>query len=138
VAKIGGNAVNGMLTSTPTALYFNASDARNIPAVALFQTWMKKAEPSQVLDLYSAYGWSEAQLFVQALKAVGPDVTRAKVLTALKGVTHFSNDLMAPAGPGNKTPAHCYVLTKLVAGQWVRVDTPPTAFRCDGAWANPS
>ena len=138
VAKIGGNAVNGMLTQTPTSLYFNASDAKNIPAVALFQAWMKKAEPSQVLDLYSVYGWSEAQLFVQALRTVGPDVTRAKVITALKGVTHFSNDLMAPAGPGNKTPAHCYVLTKLINGQWIRLDTPPSKFRCDGAWVNPS
>jgi hypothetical protein len=99
---------------------------------------MKKAEPSQVLDLYSVYGWSEAQLFVQALRTVGPDVTRAKVVTALKGVTHFSNDLMAPAGPGNKTPAHCYVLTKLVNGQWIRLNTLPSKFRCDGSWVNAS
>jgi branched-chain amino acid transport system substrate-binding protein len=133
---VGGSAVNGMYTTTPTALYFNAADAARIPGVALFQKWMHTAVPSQVLDLYSVYGWSSAALFVQALRAAGPMVTRAKVMTALQHIHKFSNQVMPPSDPANKSPVLCYVITKVVKGQFIRYQSPAKGFVCNGRWVS--
>ena len=44
-------------------------DAKVVPAVATFDKWAKKVDPQTQLDLYTLYGWINAELFVQALKA---------------------------------------------------------------------
>jgi branched-chain amino acid transport system substrate-binding protein len=132
--KLGGSLANGLYTATPTALYFNAADAQNIPSVALYQQWMHRAAPSQALDIYSVYGWSDAELFVEALKAAGPDVTRSKVLTALRKIHDFSNGLLPTGDPGQKGPARCYVMTKVVNGQFIRYKTPSNQFLCNGSF----
>jgi branched-chain amino acid transport system substrate-binding protein len=131
--KVGGSSVNGVYTSTPTSLFFNASDARTIPAVALYQQWMRRAAPGVTLDLYSVYGWAEAQLFVQALDAEGPKATRAGMLAQLRKIKTFTDGGLVPPGrPATKGPEVCYVLAHVVNGQFVRVDTPSTGFRCGG------
>jgi hypothetical protein len=82
------------------------------------------------------YGWAEAELFVQALKAAGPRATRASLLAALKGVKQFSaNGLIGPAEPGTRQATNCYVLWVIRNGQFQRVDTPAGAYRCDGTMA---
>jgi hypothetical protein len=72
------------------------------------------------------FGWTSAQLFVQALRAVGPNPTRGKVLTALRKVTPFNaSGLLATANPARKVPSVCYLLAKVVKGQFVRLTDPP-------------
>ncbi|MDX6214613.1 MAG: hypothetical protein QOG99_197 [Frankiales bacterium] len=130
----GGSAVDGLYTDTPTALYFNKDDAARIPEVALYQKWMATAAPGVGLDLFSVYGWGQAELFVQAARKVGPLLTRPALLSALGTIATFSDKVLAPGGPATKRPATCYVLTKVVNGAFVRVDTPPATFRCDGTF----
>lgn len=131
----GASAVEGMFGFTLYSLFFNPTDAQNIPEVALYQQWMQKTSSSQPEDLYSMYGWAEAALFVQALKAAGPHVTRAAVMSALKSVHNFSdNGVVGPADPADKGPTHCYVLWQIHSGQFVRTDTPANNFRCDGTF----
>ncbi|HVX09181.1 ABC transporter substrate-binding protein [Humibacter sp.] len=137
VLKQGGSAVNGMYTAMPTAPFFNASEA-SIPAVALYQTWMQRAAAGVPLDLFSVYGWTEAQLFVDALRASGPKATRAGVLQALSAVKSFNGDgLIATGYPATRQPTICYVLVKVVNGQFQRTDTPAGGYRCDGTWQTP-
>jgi ABC-type branched-subunit amino acid transport system substrate-binding protein len=128
----GGSNVEGLYTDTPSALYFNKDEAKRIPAVALFQKWMAQAAPGISLDLFSVYGWAQADLFVRAATKAGPKLTRPAIMTALQGISSFSDDILAPGYPSTKGPATCYVLTKVVKGAFVRVDTPPTSYRCDG------
>ena len=132
----GAQAAEGILGAQLFSLFFNSSDASAIPEVGLFQQWMNKTAPSQALDLEGMYGWAEAELFVQALKAAGPRATRASLLTALKTVKQFSaNGLIGPADPGTRQATNCYVLWVIRNGQFQRVDTPTGSYRCDGTMA---
>ncbi len=131
----GGSAVNGMYTDMPTAMYFSRGDAARISEVALYQRWMAQAAPGVNLDLFSIYGWTEAEMFVQALKAAGPKATRSGVLKALAGISSFNaNGLIATGYPASKGPETCYVVVQVVNGQFERVDTPANGYRCDGPY----
>lgn len=126
-----GTAAENLYADQPHAAFFNPSDAA-IPGVKLYQEWMGKIGQSSHEDLYSAWGWGSARLAVQALKAAGPKLTRASWLAAQKQVHSFDGDgMFAPSDPSGKKPATCYVVLQVVKGQWVRKDTPATAFRCD-------
>ena len=72
-----GSAGNGTLVTTVTALYMG-QDAKVIPAVATFDKWAKKVDPQTQLDLYTLYGWINAELFVQALKGAGRQPDQGK------------------------------------------------------------
>ncbi|MHB1923722.1 MAG: ABC transporter substrate-binding protein [Acidimicrobiales bacterium] len=138
IQLVGGQqAAEGILGAQLFALFFNASDASAIPEVALFQHWMQSTAPSQALDLEGMYGWAEAALFVQALKAAGPRATRASLLAALHGVKEFSdNGMIGQADPGDRQPTNCYVLWQIHNGQFQRVDSPASSYRCDGTMAS--
>jgi len=138
VQLVGGQqAAEGILGAQLFSLFFNASDASAIPEVALFQQWMQRTAPSQALDLEGMYGWAEAALFVKALKAAGPRATRTSLLAALHGVKQFSdNGMIGQADPGDRQPTNCYVLWQIHNGQFERVDTSTSSYRCDGTMAS--
>jgi ABC-type branched-subunit amino acid transport system substrate-binding protein len=112
-------------------------DSGGIPEVGLFQTWMHRTHPDANADLFAAYGWSSARLFVQALQAAGPRATRASLQAALKSVHQFNdNGFLAQTDPGGKGPPVCYLMVKVAGGHFSRVDDPPNGYRCDGSYFN--
>jgi ABC-type branched-subunit amino acid transport system substrate-binding protein len=130
----GANA-NGIVMDQPQAMFATPSDAREIPGVALYQQWMAKIGQSNHMDLYSAWGWGQALLAVQALRAAGPHLTRAGYLAALQKIHQFDGDgMFAPSDPAGKKPATCYIVMKIENNAFRRVDTPPDAFRCDAPY----
>lgn len=130
----GAAAAEGVYGYNGYSMFFGAADAQNIPEVALYQQWMKRTDASQPADLFSMYGWSEAALFVKALRAAGPRATRSSVLAVLKTIHSFDdNGMVGVADPAGKTGTHCYLLWQIHAGVFNRLDTPPGSFRCDGA-----
>jgi ABC-type branched-subunit amino acid transport system substrate-binding protein len=121
------------------ALFFNSGDAQTIPAVKDFQTWYGRVSGGASPDLFAAYGWASAQLFVQALKAAGPKATRKSLYTELKKVTSFDADgILVKANPAQNKPGNCWVFTQAVNAQWARKDSPASGFRCDGPYATAS
>jgi len=121
---------NGLLNDQLVSMYLG-QDSATVPAVGTFLTWMKKTNPSFQPDLYSVMAWSAAALYVQALKAAGPQPTRAGLLSALENIHSFNADgLIATDDPGAHKPSECYVVLKYDNKQWTRV-TPATGFRCD-------
>ena len=71
--------------------------------------------------------WSGAAAFVKALRMVGRDVTRDKMIAALKSndFTKFTADgLLAPVDMVNKRPSRCFLLATVKDGKWVREDPP--------------
>ena len=127
-----GAASDGVFADQPHAAFFNPSDAR-IPGVGLYQEWMKKTGAAQHEDLYSAWGWGSALLGVEALKKAGPHLTRKAFQQALGTIHSFEGDgMFAKADPAGKQPNTCYIVLRVVKGQWVRTDTPATSFRCGG------
>jgi ABC-type branched-subunit amino acid transport system substrate-binding protein len=126
-AGAGGN----LLITLNTSL-FRGEDTSN-PGVQLFLKWIHKTHPSFSPDIWSLDSWASAALFVQALKAAGPQPTQAKVLTALKAIHNFNaGGVIAPTNPGSKIASKCYLLVGLDNGKFTKVDDPASGFRCDG------
>jgi ABC-type branched-subunit amino acid transport system substrate-binding protein len=132
---LAGSAAEGTLIYNQLAMYLGEDKGSN-PEVALMNQWVNKVRPGASLDLFTAYGWASGRLLAQAMQAAGPKVTRAGVLSALKNIHKFdSNGLLAPSDPGSKQPASCYIMIQVQGGKFVRYDSPPTGFRCDGPYA---
>lgn len=131
LVHLGGSAVNNMYISQDYALYLG-QDAKTVPAVAIFDKWMKKADPQANFEIQSVYGWSSAELFVQALRAAGANPTRASLVAALDQITSFNaGGLIATANPAGNIPASCFLLAQVQNGKVVRVSpTPSTGFAC--------
>lgn len=116
--------------TAPTNLYMDTGfslflDERTIKGVALFQDWMRKTAPNQALDQFGVYGWAQAGMFVEALRAAGPKVTRASVIAALRNIHSFTADGLVISGdPGAVKPQKCYLLAHYVNGAWQRWNTP--------------
>ncbi len=132
IKTAGGPAADGVWIGQLQALY-QGEDRAVIPADDTFLTWVQKAHPGWKPDLYTLYGWSSAQLFVQALRAAGKDPTRGKVLAALGRITSFdAGGLLAPADPAHKVSPSCYIMVRIVDQRYQRVADPPGGgYRCD-------
>ena len=141
VSQSGGAAnVDGAYLSQNLALYLG-TDETAVPAVGTFLQWVQKTSPGFNPDLFTAYGWLSADLFVQGLKNAGSNPSRGSLLQALSKVTSFNGSgFNAPSNPSAKTPPHCYLIATVTNGQFVRSpDNPPTSgssggFRCDGSY----
>jgi ABC-type branched-subunit amino acid transport system substrate-binding protein len=135
IPKLAGAGSEGMYTWAPYSL-FGGEDAGSIPEVKLFNEWVQKVKPGFVPDLYTAFAWSSGRLLFQAMEKAGAKAKRADVVAVLKTITNFSNDkLLAPAGPGNKQPPTCGVVSVIKGGRYERFETPPGDYRCnDGGY----
>jgi ABC-type branched-subunit amino acid transport system substrate-binding protein len=121
-------ATNGAVLDQQLAMYAGEDP---LPEVQLFQTWLKRVAPGQRTDIFAAYGWESARLFVQALAAAGPKPTRGGVMAELKKIDNFDgNGMLAPAGPASKRPPTCFMIMKVEGAKFIRAD-PPSGFICD-------
>jgi branched-chain amino acid transport system substrate-binding protein len=128
--KEGGAAVNGMYIEIGYLLYLGADG--HLPAVKLFTTWMKKADPDANFELQSLFGWAAAQLFVEGLRNAGSPPTRAGLEAALNKITSFNaSGLLATSDPAQNVPGSCVILAQVQNGNVVRVSpTPKSGFIC--------
>ena len=139
----GAAAINGDYLEQNTSLYLG-QDAKAIPAVATFLHWVNVASPGFKTDLYTLYAWLSTELFTQALKSAGSDPSRGSELQALSKITTFDgNGIVAPNDPVAKTVGNCYLIAKVVNGQFTRTaDDPPVTssthgYRCDYSYIVP-
>jgi ABC-type branched-subunit amino acid transport system substrate-binding protein len=126
-----GSAGDGTLVTGVTVLY-EGQDAKAVPAVATFDKWAKKVDPQTQLDLYTLYGWINAQLFVQALKGAGANPTRASLDAQLNKITSFdASGLISPQNPAQKIPGQCWLVAQYDNGTWHRIaPDPKSGFIC--------
>jgi ABC-type branched-subunit amino acid transport system substrate-binding protein len=139
ISHAGGPAVtNGIQIGQVYALYLG-QDAKSVPAVQQFDTWVKKVNPSWVPDLYTLFGWASAELFVQALKAAGPHPKRGAVMAQLKKITSFTaNGLMGGSDPAAKTVTPCFLMAGIKNGTYVRELPTGSGFDCNAKSYNAS
>jgi ABC-type branched-subunit amino acid transport system substrate-binding protein len=131
--KTAGAAASDIVVNLHEALYLG-QDANAVPAVQLFDHWVNVAHAGYTPDIYSVFGWASAALFVQALRNAGSDPTRASVLAALRQIHTFSaGGLIAPDDPATKSPPNCFLIARVVNGQWQR-ETPASGFTCSGTY----
>jgi len=113
------------------ALYLG-QDAKTVPAVTQFVTWMKKVDPHPNFEIESVYGWISAELFAQALKQAGNPPTRAGLISALDKVNLFDSGGLIPlSDPAAGIASSCFLLAQVQHGQIQRVSpTPSKGFFC--------
>jgi ABC-type branched-subunit amino acid transport system substrate-binding protein len=129
-----GAAASNITVAIHEALYLG-QDASSVPEVKLFDHWINVAHPGYTPDIYSVFAWAAAMLFVQAVQHAGSDPTRATVLTALHAITSYNaGGLIAPDNPSAKIPPSCFIVAKVVNGQWQREDPPTSGFTCSGTY----
>lgn len=128
---LAGSAADGMYIAQQYALYLG-QDASVVPAVSLFNKWVKKADPTANFEIETLYGWAAAELFVQALRSAGQNPTRASLVAALSKVTSFdAGGLIPTENPSQNIPAQCWLLAQVQNGTISRVSpTPSSGFVC--------
>ena len=129
--KLAGTSANNMYIEQGLALYLG-QDAKIVPAVALFDKWMKKVSSDPNFEIESVYGWAAAELFSQALQNAGNPPTRSDLVKALNKITFFdSGGLFPPNNPAAGIPSSCFLLAKVKNGVITRVaPSPPVGFYC--------
>jgi ABC-type branched-subunit amino acid transport system substrate-binding protein len=143
VSAAGGpDAVNGAYFDQNASLYLGA-DAANIPAVTTFLHWVNVADPGFTPDLFTLYAWNSTSLFVQALKNAGADPSRGSILQALSKITSYNGGyIVTDSNPTARTTSNCYLVGRVVNGEWQRQDDPPVnssthGYRCDYSYVTP-
>jgi len=132
----GGPAVaDGVYLDQTNSLYLG-EDAKSIPEVDTFLSWVQKVHPGFTADLYTLYGWISGMLFAEGMKAAGSHPTPAKLLASLKQVRSFdANGLIATSDPGGRRPPSCWLLARIQNGVFVRVPPSPKAgFICNAPY----
>jgi ABC-type branched-subunit amino acid transport system substrate-binding protein len=101
------------------------------PAVQDYVKTVKAAYGSKAeINYFGEQGWVDAAVFVQAVKAMGNDITRANLLAVMdrldgRGGFGFTSDLVF--GAGVRDINRCISFGKVVSGRLTRV----TGWRCD-------
>jgi ABC-type branched-subunit amino acid transport system substrate-binding protein len=115
------------------ALYQQGGPAA-APAVNTFLDWLPRARSGATPNLFAVEGWAAGDLFLQAVRDAGSQITRSSVLSGLKSITNFGdNGLLAPSDPGQKIGSHCTLIAEVVDGQWTRIH-PASGFDCSGTY----
>jgi ABC-type branched-subunit amino acid transport system substrate-binding protein len=131
--ELGASALEGAVIDIQNALYLGQDDAA-VPEIGVMKKWIEQVSPGFKPDIFALYGWASGRLFAQAASAVGADLTRPKLLEALKNIHEFSaNGLFPTADVGNKTPGDCFVLVVVKGGQFVR-EHPASGYECGGGF----
>ena len=116
----GGDAVNNTYI---TMAFLPFEEAKYNQGLA---NYLKYTGKDKVAGL-GVYAWAAGLEFQQALQSVVKDkgnngITRANMLTALKGMTSFNADgFVGTANVGGKVTTDCFVLEQVQKGKFVRV-----------------
>src|SRR4029079_904122 len=95
-----------------------------------------RAAPGAVPDYFGIYAWSAYRLFQKIATQIGPDITRAKVLSALKSTSTWNDyGIHGPDQIGTKTPSPCSLYMQVKGGKFQRM-WPSSGFDCSGSLVN--
>lgn len=121
--------VEGSAVFINTAMFEEASSN---PEMRLYTEWLQRAAPGATPDYFGIYAWSAFRLFQKLAAQIGPDLTRPKLLAALRATTEWgANGLHAPHRIGAKIISTCNLNLEARGGRFVRV-APSSGFDCSG------
>ncbi|HEX2030935.1 MAG TPA: ABC transporter substrate-binding protein [Actinomycetota bacterium] len=89
--------------------------------VSLYVSTLRQYCPSCRPSTFGLEGWLSAKLFVEVLRAVGPDLTRERFYRAMDAVRNWTADgVMGPNTPSDRLIYHCNYLIRVQAGGFVQ------------------
>jgi hypothetical protein len=101
------------------------------------------ASPGFNADLFTLYAWNSTALFAQALRNAGTDPSRGSILQALSKITSYNGGyIVTNSNPVARTTSNCYLVGRVLNGQWTRQDDTPVnnsthGYRCDYSYVTP-
>ena len=106
-------------------------EADEIEALGDYVHWLGVVAPDANPTSNGLQAWIKSQLFYDAATAVGPDLTRDKLIAELETMTDWdAGGLIPPIDVGDPVPKQgCFVLAQVTDGTSVRV-FPDEGFHC--------
>ena len=112
-----GSAMDGTYVFVPGPLFQEAD--RN-PELQTYIDWLQRTSGGTP-TFFGVYAWCAAALFTQLAVELGGKLTRASLLTAIRGVHNYTNNgMVPPQDPGGKHTTHCASVLQLEHGAWIR------------------
>jgi hypothetical protein len=131
LTELLGDLADGWMSHLTYLPVINEDEPARSPAVAEFLKWNRQVFPSGQIDLFPVGGWAEAALFVNALRILGPNVTREGVIDTVdtKITEHDGGGIVAPTNPSAHTLANCFVIVQVEGATWKRAH-PDSGYEC--------
>jgi branched-chain amino acid transport system substrate-binding protein len=127
-----GNQGNGWSSHMTFLPVLDENEARNSPGLAKFFEWNKRVFPRDQIDLFPVTGWRDADMFVQALRKLGPNITRQGLIQALNSLKEVDGGgIFGPLNPATGEATTCFVIVRGEGGKWVRENPPDKGFDCE-------
>jgi ABC-type branched-subunit amino acid transport system substrate-binding protein len=122
-----------LVLMSATAAYEEASAN---PGMQLMESWLNRVAPGYHQDIFAILAWSAGLAFEQAAKAVGPDLTRAALISQLQQITNWTGDgVTPPVNIGQKIPSKCFFYMKIENGAFQRVyPSAPNTYDCNSGF----
>jgi hypothetical protein len=97
--------------------FLSPYDHQSNPTVVDYLNSVQRYYPNQVpaLDIYTQIAWSAAQVFVEAVKRAGANLTRATLVQALNSIQNFDTGWSRPISYSASTPHdpnRCFTFVK--------------------------
>jgi ABC-type branched-subunit amino acid transport system substrate-binding protein/predicted small lipoprotein YifL len=125
-----GDTANGWTNHIDYLPMLNADEPARSPQLADFLSWSNRVAPGASLDLFPVSGWGAGALFVEALRALGPDLTRPRLLEALRAINRYDGGgIHAPLDPETGISDGCFIIVRVTDRKWVR-EHPASGFDC--------
>lgn len=121
---------NGDLVLMATAAYEEASSN---PEMQLYLSWLNRVAPGATHDIFGILAWSACEAFLQAAKAVGPDLTRPALISQLEQIHNWTgNGMTPPVDIGDKKPSNCFSYFQISGSSFTRVyPSQPGTYDCN-------
>jgi ABC-type branched-subunit amino acid transport system substrate-binding protein len=107
------------------------------PGMDRFEAMLRRYAPGTTPSEAALAGWTGADLFVTGLRAIGYDVTRARLVAAINQLTAYTADGIEPpidwriAHRPVTGPLNCSAFVQVQGNRFVPVyGTPPSVFSC--------
>jgi ABC-type branched-subunit amino acid transport system substrate-binding protein len=100
------------------------------PEMQLYAEWLQRVSPGAKPTGLGMYAWASMKFFVDAVKAVGPNLTRAALVEELRKVNDFTaNGLIPPQDIAEQVATDCVIMLRVEGGKFVRAE-PGNDYRC--------
>lgn len=131
-SKLLGRDGDGWENHVEYLPFLDPNEKNRSPAANTFLTWNNRVFPGGQLDLFAVTGWGRAAYFVEALRAAGAEVDRARLLQALGALTRYDDGGIGTVlDPKTGTRDRCFVMARHEGGMWRRGHPANGGYECN-------
>ena len=120
-----GGVAEGVYVFAPNDLFENTKNAE----VQLYLSWLQQVKPGAIPNYYGLFAWSAARLFVEKAIALGGRLTRASLVSAVRGTRAWTgNGAHTAMNIASGATPPCLKLIQFKGGRWQQVS--PGNYMC--------